>query len=125
MSESLALSLVADVSLIVKTREEYEALDMGARLVGSGCGTRTENLFVRMEREENEESEVAEKAIAGERKKIAHQWSVKCLDLIPIPGCQMDHGPDGLGLSHSLNNLGPSTISPSKYEETTSLLFQF
>lgn len=60
VSESAALSLVVDVSLKGKTGKGFEALDLGVRLLGSGCWLRTENRFVRMDSEENEEREVAE-----------------------------------------------------------------
>lgn len=64
VSESAALSLVPDASLMGKTGKGCVALEMGVRLLGIGCEVRTENWLVRMEREEKEESEVAEKAIA-------------------------------------------------------------
>ena len=94
VSESAALSLVVDVSLKGKTGKGFEALDLGVRLLGSGCWLRTENRFVRMDSEENEEREVAEKAIAVKRRKRRRSVTsgVRSGGLIPIPNCQMDHG---------------------------------
>ena len=93
VSESAALSLVVDVSLKGKTGKGFEALDLGVRLLGSGCWLRTENRVVRMDSEENEEREVAEKAIAVNRrkkKKISHQWTAKWGS---YPNSQLPDGP--------------------------------
>ena len=79
VSESAALSLVVEVSLMGKAEEGCEVLKMGMRLLGTGCEVRTKKRVVPMEREENEEREVAEKAIAEKgrkKKRISHKWSV-------------------------------------------------